>query len=84
MCSLGGAAALYMYTKDGLPVATADIAAEGGHIDLVYGITAFTQPFSGKTFVYAEENKSGRDLRYEIQNLNTVQRSSAPSSGQLQ
>lgn len=70
-----------MYTVDGLLVTTGFIGehhgSHGGWIDHGMGIDAFTHPVTGTQYVYAEEVYYGKNIRYRIDNLETLTRAEA-------
>ncbi len=65
------------YTKDGLMVAEGRVGpnngSHSGWIDHAMGLTAFEHP-NGERYVYAEDSFYGRNIRFRIEGLETVQR----------
>ncbi len=83
----GTGQAVHMFTWDGLALANAAPSVPtnaAGWFDQGMSITAFTHS-NGTHYVYAEDDGSGRNMRYAFTNVATTQRyGSDPSTGNTQ
>ena len=68
---------IQQHTSDGLlvsKISSEDSGIETGWIDHQYGVGVVTHPQTGKTYVFGEDIVYGRNVRYRLDNLDSIHR----------